>query len=191
MKSKDKDIIESAAAKAKKDDKYAFIELIGIFTPYISSLAKSFGLPESEYDDLCQTGRIALFRAVLSYEPKRCSFTTFARVCIKNAMISFVRDFSSKSKGRTLIIPFDDAENENVCVSEDTPENLYIASEFARQIEKALSTCLSEKEYKVMNYRLSGIGIPEISIIMDSDVKSVQNTLFRARRKLKTFLKNN
>lgn len=58
----DKDRIELAAAAAKNSDKLAFVELIGIFSPYISALARSFGLPESEYDDLCQVGRIALYR---------------------------------------------------------------------------------------------------------------------------------
>jgi len=97
-KKNDKNKIEAAAFLAASDEKYAFVELVGMFSPYISSLAGSYDVPSGEYDDLCQVGRIALYKAVKTYEVSRQSFTTYARVCIKNAMISFVRDYYRKNK---------------------------------------------------------------------------------------------
>lgn len=77
------DAVETLAKAAAANDKFAFIELTGTFSPYISTLAGSFGLPESEYDDLCQVGRIALYRAVCSYKSERSCFTPYAKVCTK------------------------------------------------------------------------------------------------------------
>lgn len=188
----DKDRIELAAAAAKNSDKLAFVELIGIFSPYISALARSFGLPESEYDDLCQVGRIALYRAVCTYNSDKASFATFSRVCIKNAMTSFVRSYKSKARLSQGTLAFEELTDESIAAADggSTPEDFVLAEEFIKELESAMSTVLSAFEKKVLEYKLSGIGIAEISVLVGKDTKSVENTLFRVRRKLKKSLEN-
>lgn len=188
-KRNDKNRIEALAASAKSNDKYAFVELTGIFSPYISTLAHSFGISESEFDDLCQEGRIALYRAVNKYNEDKSSFTTFARVCIKNAMTSFVRSYSLENRISAGSISLDDADTENIAsVIEATPEENLIAAEFIKEVESAINTILSESEQQVIRYKLSGIGATEISVLVGKDTKSVENTLFRARKKLRDYL---
>lgn len=188
-KKNDKNRIEILAASAKSDDKYAFVELAGIFSPYISTLAHSFDISESEYDDLCQEGRIALYRAVNRYNGDKSSFTTFARVCIKNAMTSFVRSYSAETRISIGSISLDDADAENMAsASESTPEENLIATEFINEMDNAINTILSESEQQVIRYKLSGFGATEISVLVGKDTKSVENTLFRARKKLRDHL---
>lgn len=190
-KKNDKNRIEGLASSAKSNDKYAFVELTGIFSPFITSLAHSFNISDSEFDDLCQEGRIALYKAVCSYDESKSSFTTFARVCIKNAMTSFIRSYSTENKASAGSISLDDAESELIAaVSDLTPEENLIASEFIKELEKAINEILSESERQVIKYKLSGIGATEISVIVGKDTKSVENTLFRARKKLKEYLGN-
>lgn len=47
---------------------------------------------------------------------------------------------------------------------------------------------LSDSERQILNYKLSGIGIAEISVLTGKKTKSVENTLFRARKKLRARL---
>ena len=47
--------------------------------------------------DLLQEGRIAIYKAIASFNQKRdVSFHTFVYTCIKNAMYSYLRSKSSK-----------------------------------------------------------------------------------------------
>ncbi|MBQ8758935.1 MAG: sigma-70 family RNA polymerase sigma factor, partial [Clostridia bacterium] len=173
-KKNDKNRIEALAASAKSKDKYAFVELTGIFSPFIISLARSFNISESEFEDLCQEGRIALYKAVCNYNEDKSSFTTFARVCIKNAMTSFIRTYSVENKALIGNISLDDAEAENITpILDSTPEETLIATEFINELENAINTILSESERLVIKYKLSGIGSTEISVIVGKDTKSV------------------
>ena len=188
-KKNDKNRIEALAAAAKSNDRYAFVELTGIFSPFIIALARSFNISESEFEDLCQEGRIALYKAVCCYNEDKSSFTTFARVCIKNAMTSFIRSYSAESKNSVGNISLDDVDAEYITtLAKSTPEDTLIATEFINELENAINTILSESERLVIKYKLSGIGSPEISVIVGKDIKSVENTLFRARKKLKDYL---
>lgn len=185
------DAVETLAKAAAANDKFAFIELTGTFSPYISTLAGSFGLPESEYDDLCQVGRIALYRAVCSYKSERSCFTPYAKVCIKNAMTSLMRSYRSGNKLSKDGVSLDDPETASVSPMADgseMPENVLLAEEFLHEVEKIIHEELSESERQVLQYKLSGIGIPEISVLTGKKTKSVENTLFRARKKLKARL---
>lgn len=190
-KKSEKNKIEALVASAKSDDKYAFVELTGIFSPFISSCAKSFNISENELDDLCEEGRIALYKAVCSYDSSKSSFTTFATVCIKNAMYSFLRNYSNETKQSILNVSLDDADLSGLLSAKDsTPEETLIATEFIKDLENAIETILSDSEKQTIKYKLSGIGVAEISVIVGKDTKSVENTLFRARKKLKAYLGN-
>ena len=88
--SKSEKILQLVTA-VKNNDTPSFVELLGLFSKSISSIAFTYHLPESEFDDLCQEGRMALYRAAISYDDsKNAVFSTYATVCITNAMLNFV-----------------------------------------------------------------------------------------------------
>lgn len=190
----DADLIETLARTAGQSDRFAFVELVGIFAPYVSMLARSFRLPESEYDDLCQVGRIALYRAVCSFDASRSHFTPFAKVCIRNAMTSFMRSYQAESKLVSDRLSLDELQENGLMIKSDgtdLPENSLLAEEFFRDIEHFFRESLSDSERQVMQCRLSGLGSAEIAVLTGKSVKSVENTLFRARQKLRDHLKSN
>ena len=176
--------VDHLALLAAGHDKLAFAELLSVFQPYIAVTARSFKLPASEYDDLSEIGRIALYRAVLTHNASRASFVAYARVCIKNAMISFVRSYQSRNQ---YIGPSLDDEDipEAPDPSASLPEDRLVIDEFLEEVKKAISEALSESERTVMTYKLEGLGVAEISVLTGKDAKSVENTLFRARKKLR------
>ncbi len=171
----------------KNNDTASFVELVGIFSRTVSSLALSYRLPLSEYDDLCQEGRIALYKAAMSFdENKEASFSTYAGVCMTNAMTNFVNKYNSSVSG---IVKDDGSSDAPIdMASSDNTEN----TAFSRQFRELLSTRgfagLSETERKTVFLKVCGYKTSEISQKTGKSPKSVDNTLFRARRKLRAFI---
>ena len=189
----DKEKIEELVIASKQNDKYAFVQLCDIFSFLISSIAKSYVISCNDFDDLLQVGRIALYRAVCRYDDtKKASFSTFASVCIRNALTSFMRSYQSKNKLPAELISLDDDTSAEVLAFDDvTPENVLIETEFFQNLENIIDTRLSKYEKIVLRYKLSGMSTSEISEKMGKEKKLVENSLFRARRKLKIFLSEN
>ena len=73
----------------KNNNTASFLELLGIYSRTIGALAVSFSLPSSEREDLCQEGRMALYRAAMGYDGGSVKFSTYAVTCMTNAMINF------------------------------------------------------------------------------------------------------
>lgn len=188
----DKEKIEKLVIASKQNDKYAFVQLCDIFSSLISSIAKSYVISNNDFDDLFQEGRIALYRAVCRYDGDKASFSTFACVCIRNALTSFVRSYQSKNKLPAELISLDDDTSTEVLAFDDvTPENILIETEFFQKLENIIDTRLSKYEKVVLRYKLSGMSTAEISEKIGKEKKFVENSLFRARKKLKIFLSEN
>lgn len=171
----------------KDNDTASFVELVGIFSRTVSSLASGYGLPFSEYDDLCQEGRIALYKAAMSFdESKEASFSTYASVCMTNAMTNFVNKYNSTVSG--IVKDEDDIASRQDISSSDGTED----TAFSRQFRELLATRgfagLSEAERKTVFLKVCGYKTSEISEKTGKSPKSVDNTLFRARRKLRSFI---
>ncbi len=184
-----KDKIEALYEAAMRGEKVAFMELVSCFSPYIRYTASSFSLPYSEWDDVNDEGVIALYRAVMTYDAAHgASFTTYARVCIRNAIRSFVRSFRKQQEKQRNDLSLDDQKAEVLADAADCPEDRLLASEWMADIRSGMKECLSETERKVLNFRLDGLGTSEIAVMIGKDTKSVENTLFRARKKLRGYL---
>lgn len=172
--------INELVRKVKNNDTSAFLELLGIYSPTISSIARSFLLPKSEYEDLCQEGRMALYRAAKGFDEKSAQFSTFAASCITNAMINFSKKYRSDSLAKG--ISGENAAEVGSAESEALAQDLY------ELLTKDKNPTLSEYEKKVVGLALSGLKTREISARIGKSAKSVDNTLFRARRKIKELL---
>ena len=67
-------------------------EILVNYTPLILKMASllSNGDPNLR-EDLIQEGYIGLYQAIQHYRKERGSFPAFAKTCIRNAMISYLR----------------------------------------------------------------------------------------------------
>lgn len=177
--SKSNDTVNKLVLQVKNNNAEAFLELLGLFSHTVSSLAHSFSLPSSEHEDLCQEGRMALYRAAVSYDEKsNAQFSTYAITCMTNAMINFSKKY--KAQNGTAVYGMSDSECE--AVSQDSAIPIF-------ELEELLSregfAQLSAYERRVMSYKLGGYKVSEIAKLLEKPSKSVENTLFRARQKLK------
>ena len=164
--------------KIKQNDTASFLELLGLYSHTISSLAYSFSLPVSEHEDLCQEGRMALYRAAMSYDEKSAKFSTYAVTCMTNAMISFAKKYASLNMGKVYSVDEKDFE-----VQQGT--SVISSLELEEMLSKDGFGGLSAYERKVMSMKLTGYKVGEIAKLLGRESKSIENTLFRARQKLR------
>lgn len=161
------------------------------FEKVLRAIAASFeGIPESERDDLVQEGLIALYRAFCSYKPGTAKFSTYAEVCIRRAMVSYLRSYNAKNH-RIISLPEDDemvtgieASAESTASLGEDPESLYLSKESLRSLKRRALEQLSDYERCVFLLYLEGFESGEISGTLGKPQKSVDNALVRIRRKL-------
>lgn len=177
---------QQLAEAVKNSNTLAFVELLGVYSRIISLMALSFNLPRDEFDDLCQEGRIALYRACIGYDGKSGAFSTYASACIRNAMTDFAEKYGKQRSTESGVSIDDIADNsasgDNVG---DEVETAFFISSMLESDEAGLS----EKERLVLGKRMTGESASEIAKSTGDSEKSVQNTLFRARKKLRRFFK--
>ena len=179
------------AKKARRGEVSAFVELLGHYSGLICAKASSFGLPKDEFEDLCQEGRLALYRAVITYDENTAEFSTYAGACIRNSMISWAKKVSRDAKVISDAQAQEDSqsvsafENSQVC---DGVHERVAAESLLDELLHSEKAGLSDYERKVIGLKIAGFGTAEISGYLGKSAKSVENTLFRARTKLKKYL---
>ncbi len=165
---------------AKSGDESAFAELTKQYAPLIDSMTgKYLRLFEGaeDYEDLRQEAVLAFYRAVCSYDPDRAavSFGLYAKICLRNRMVSLLRKNHSEKKHNTTAAKLE----ETATLPPRYPSELRALSETAARL-------LTPYEKTVLFLYLDGKSYREIALSLGRTEKSVDNALFRAKSKLKS-----
>ncbi len=138
--------------------------------------------PENSREDAIQEATLALYAAVKSYEPEKASFSTFASLCIKRAVMGVVR-FNGRKKNipQELITSIDELE----LVDNNSPEKIFFDNEDFKSLKDTIKLELSALEFEVLQLFLSGENYAAIARKLGISEKSVDNSLTRVRKKLK------
>lgn len=156
-------------------------DLIKKKLPMIKRVARTVVSNGLELDDAVQEGIIGLFAAVSTYdETKGASFSTYANVCIQNAVLS-----AAKAAGRKKHSPLNGFVqlSDEVCLQ--GPEDIAIEKELFNETVSAITLRLSPYEKKVLALHLKQKSYTQIADALKTDEKSVENALLRIRRKLR------
>ena len=141
---------------------------------------------EQMIKDLVQEGMMALLKAVNSYRPDRgAGFATYAGVCIRHSMLSYIMKDTRYSGGDT----FSTDEPELYAESGENPEDAVIAGEEYDELFRRIADALSEREWQVLQLFLAGLSHKSIAQRLDTNEKSVNNTMQRIRRKLRAIFR--
>lgn len=178
-------ILQLVESVRSGENEASFDELLEIFSKTVFSLSTAFNLPEAELEDVRQEGRMALYRAAKSYDASRgVKFTTYAATCMSNAMLNFVKRYNADrlSSGEMLELDADEAADS------ETTEGVVFSEQLSDMLCKKGFAGLSENERNVLVMKLSGLKTAQISKKTGKSPKSVDNTLFRAREKLRRYL---
>jgi len=157
--------------------------LISRYLSLVRKRACFFAVGRAEADDLAQEGLLSLFNAVKTFDASRGSkFSSYADVCVTNGIKSAAAKLNRAAGEETAECP------EEAASDGSTPENIWVEKEKMYELYKEISALLSKKEWSVFRLYLEGLSYSEISRETDMPLKSVDNAVFRVKKKLKTLL---
>ncbi|MFA6947700.1 MAG: sigma-70 family RNA polymerase sigma factor [Eubacteriales bacterium] len=201
-------IADSAADTAQTDYSVdSFAAAADKYQPLIESMAEQYYLTVKHYadgadlDDFRQEASIALMRAVETYDPgKGVSFGLYAKICIKNRMISILR----RIKRTAAIAAWTPLTNNSDSSCEITeaqkpdmstagiPHRLYgdpelhvIEAENYKHLKDIIDSALNEREKRVLDLYVGGALYKEIAERLNVSEKSVDNAVYRIKAKLR------
>ena len=183
---KNKTEVRELILKARQGDQESFNELLLRYTPLIESLVSRFGADEllcGQVDDVRQEAMLAFYNTVLEYdmEQNEVEFGLYAKMWITFSL----RTLREKQKKRHPELLLDTVSNDYyVCDSED-PTGKIIEEERINALYKIIKGCLSDFEFDVWKLYMSGRSAKDISALVGRDIRSVNNTIYRARKKLR------
>lgn len=154
--------------------------LISRYVKLVKKKASLFSCGSAEADDLAQEGLLAFMRAVESFdESKGAKFSSFADVCITNGIKNAAAKLNS---GGNVSDDLDSAEDMS------TPENIWFEKQAVSDLYDEIAALLSKMEWEIFRLYLDGASYVEIAEKLGITEKSVDNAVFRMRKKLKKLL---
>lgn len=169
-----------------KNGRHEDFEVIRLtYLPLIESTIRSFeesgaGNQSDLYDEAVR----ALLRAVLAFDAsgKNITFGLYAKICIRNALISVRRAKLTREK----------REMRSTKKSEEKKhrrDDSVFSGMTAEEIMSKMQSVLSPYEYRVLRKYISGAAAAEIAKALSKSERSVNNALYRIRRKAKVMVK--
>ncbi len=182
---------------ARSGNQDALNWLIEFYEPEIRKIACKYFLPRAEYEDLLQEGRIAIYKAIMSYNPQsEIPFLHFLRMVIKRKLIDSLRAHNRQkhlnlNDAFSLNTPLSDGQEESflsTLSNIDNPETTIIALDETRSFLKELTRSFSKLELNVFRYHfLDGMKQREVTQHLGLSPKSLDNAIQRIRRKTIAF----
>lgn len=190
---KDEDIVRYIQATK---DEIAIDFLVEKYKNFVRARARTYFIVGADREDLIQEGMIGLYKAMRDFKADRtASFRAFAELCIVRQIITAI-----KTATRQKHIPLNSYVSLNTPIYTDeserkledvisegqvaSPEEEMINHEDLVAMENSIGIILSKFEARVMTAYLDGKSYQEIGEEVGRSVKSIDNALQRAKRKL-------
>lgn len=192
---------ETLASKANLGDEKAENEIFERYKGLVVKIARSYFILGGEMEDIVQEGMIGLYKALKGYDKKKnASFKTFAIMCIKHQIQSAIKVANAKknsplSNSVSLQSFSENSDDEDFLpvslIFQISPDEKVINKENYQNLLENIKKMLSDKEFQVLKYYLKGYTYKEISNILETSEKSIDNSLSRIKSKLKKLIENN
>ncbi len=177
--------------EAKCGSQSAFADLRERYSPLIDSCIFRFlsdGMTDQDKEDLAQEALIKFCSAVCSYdsEYENVEFGLYAKICIENGLVSFIRSHNRKNRIRPVSLEGEIAED---IIGEGDILQSLVDRERTSILVRKIIRMLSDYENRVWWMYASGMSASEIAAAVGADAKSVSNAVYRIRKKLRDKLK--
>ena len=170
--------------KIREDDVQAEEELFARFKPVVTAIARKFYLIGGDKEDLLQEGWMGFFRAMRQFDTdKGDNFRQYASLLVEREMIDAIRRANSNKNQVLSNSVF--VDNDDILSSDDILEDNVLYYETYKDIFDHIQDKLSSREKNVLQYYLEGYNYVDISKILGTTPKSIDNTLTRVKNKLK------
>lgn len=187
---------EQIVLYARNGSRPATEYLLNKYRDFVEGKARSFFLVGADHEDIVQEGMIGLFKAIRDFRHDKLSqFRSFAELCVTRQIITAI-----KTATRQKHVPLNSYVSLNAPLYEDDsdktlldvmreprardPESLFMDRQASKEIMMRIRQELSELECTVLRYHVQGKSYHEIAYDLNREVKSIDNALQRAKRKL-------
>ncbi|MBR3817508.1 MAG: sigma-70 family RNA polymerase sigma factor [Clostridia bacterium] len=175
---------EELVILSKSNNESAFSVLTKRYTDVAVIISAAFTDTDIEREDMIQEAMIAFLGAVYSFSgEKGCSFKTYTSRCMRNRIVSILRNLSSKKRVPSFLTV--SIEENPDLISAPSPEESVTTENTAELIHSVIAQSLTEKEKQVFALFLTDYRYEEIANRLGMTPKAVDNTLHRARKKLR------
>lgn len=186
--------LSSLLREIRLGDEKAFAALSVQYRPLAESMAARYAAKADAEDglitleDFRQEAGLALYRAALFYngEQTDVSFGLYAKICIRNALVSLLRRVSHARKMRAAVHMAVSLEQ----APEDDPLGHLLSTEAQSSIARQVAGVLSPYEMTIFEQYIAGKPPREIAERIGRPVKSVNNAVYRIKAKLKGLLRD-
>jgi RNA polymerase sporulation-specific sigma factor len=186
-----KEKIKDLVALAQNGDQEAFSELLEAYSPLIQSMISKFRLEEmssADVEDLRQEAVFAFYNALVSYDPQisEVEFGLYAKICIYNRLVSQVRIMKKHIENSS--ISYNTEELLKYVAKDGDPSQNLVEREQVGALLKLIVDNLSDMENRVFMMYISGMSAAEMADKLKISEKSVNNSVYRLRKKIKKLL---
>lgn len=173
----------------RNNDDSAFDKLAVTYEPLIESMVNDSARRSEgnlEKDDLRQYALIAFSKAMLTFntEQRDVSFGLYAKICIGNALASRARRLRRDAR----VVLTTDESVDLLFENDSDPIGYVIDRENVANLSELIKSNLSDFENEVFWLFAGGYSSSEIAYKLGKTEKSVDNAIFRAKKKLKNVL---
>ncbi|MBQ8407409.1 MAG: sigma-70 family RNA polymerase sigma factor [Clostridia bacterium] len=186
---KDSDL-HALVRSARNGSQDAFLELKSRYKPLLESQVVKHTLPDmtaQDAEDLRQEALVIFCNAVCNYNDSTegVEFGLYAKICIENGLISFVRSYLRRKK--KAVLPLESAGQQDAV--EEDPLQALVDKENMAELVRVIRNSLSAYENRVWWLYVSGMSASDITKALGvKDHRSVSNAIYRIRKKLRSFL---
>ena len=154
-------------------------------------MAKEFSFDRDEFR---QEAVIAFYDAVKSFdtEQKNVTFGLYAKICIKNRLVSLLRRIKAKTKKDPDVKSAKrsrSGESDTAARGSSDPEKKLIQREKLTALAEAAEGILSKYEKSIFDIYIQGASYREIADKVGKSEKSIDNAIYRIKVKLKNIYK--
>jgi len=187
---------EDIVRHAKSGSEQATEHLLTKYRNIVEGKARSYFLIGADHEDIVQEGMIGLYKAIRDFRnDKLLPFRAFAELCISRQIFTAI-----KAATRQKHIPLNqyvslhanlyDSDSDRTLLdtiaetASADPEEMVITQQFSDDLKQRINRDLSELESAVLRNHLEGKSYQEIAQELSRRVKSIDNALQRAKRKI-------
>lgn len=180
---------ENLIRLVREGDQEAFAQLLALYEPLLHAEVSHHaeGLDSFDAEDFRQVALLAFYRAVLGFDLSQCEveFGLYAKICIANALVSQLRVVRRRISEVSVADEwFGEGDR-----GEGDPARRVMEEEAAQQLHARIRTLLSPFENRVWSLYTAGLSAKEIGRMLGKEPHSIENAVYRIRRKLRSALR--
>jgi RNA polymerase sigma factor CnrH len=174
------------AVRAVSGDRRAYGKLVKRHAASLAQAARSFGVPETDVDDLVQEAFLAAWRHLGDYDATRPFRGWLFRIALNK-----MRDLHRFRRVRRFLFSasnLDSAESLSLPDDEPDPERRAIAAADLRAVQKILGGLDRDLRDALILTAVVGLSQPEAAVALGTSVKGIEGRVGRARQRLSELL---